>query len=71
MNFNQFGMTNSIVSGLEDVGVRIMSILHSHVTRRKWYIFSFLLLEITHSKTVVKRSWKASNALTIEFAMPN
>ena len=31
MNFNQFGMTNSIVSGVEDVEVRIMSILHSQL----------------------------------------
>ena len=34
MNFNQFVMTNSIVSRVEDVEVRIMSVLHSHVTRR-------------------------------------
>ena len=33
MNFNQFGMTNSIVSGVENVEVHIISILIIHVMR--------------------------------------
>ena len=39
MDFNQFGMTNSIVSGVEDVEVHIIFILHSHVIRRNKYVF--------------------------------
>ena len=38
MNFNQFGLTNSIDSGVESVDLRIMSILHIIVTCRNQYM---------------------------------
>ena len=31
MTFSQFGLTNSIVSGVESVDLRVMSILHIHI----------------------------------------
>ena len=56
MNFNQFGMANFIVNEVDDVDVCIMSIFHSHIIHRNQYMFSFLHVEITLSKTGVKRS---------------
>ena len=51
MNFSQFGLTNSIVSGVESVDLRIMSILHINIIRKNQYVFQFLRVKITPSKT--------------------
>ena len=71
MNFNQFGMTNFIVSGVEDVEICIMSILYSHVCCRNQYVIQFLCVEITSRKMDVKRLWRPSTPLTMEFVMLN
>ena len=72
MNFNQIGMTNSIVSWVENGEVGIMSILYSHMYRTKnYHAFYFLRVETTSSKIDVKRLWRPSTQLAMEFVTPN
>ena len=49
MNFNQFGMTNSIVSEVEYVYVRIMSILHNHIIRRNYIVYVLIPMRRNHT----------------------
>ena len=49
MDFNQFGVASSIVSGVENVDVCIMSILHSHVIHRNEYILYVMPTRINHT----------------------
>ena len=69
MKFNQFGMTKSIVSGVNGVDVRNVSILHEIVVRRNQYLFQFFHVKITPSITGVKKSKRASNPLIMTFVM--